>query len=248
MEVSTNGRDFARFPSVSLTPGPVGAYGTIEASNVHNLAGKHPNANGVCTGTPFDLDDLAGHPLVVSGAVDLNDIRYVRIVDVPGNGSFFDDATACLAPGTGPKWTHYPQNHPIYDMWPTLGLRRLRPGGHRRPPRAGALGRHQPRRDRGLSGLGRPGRRLAHPASGTTHWNSRCDLAQPKDLFIRWSRLRRFRGPVGPRRAMARRIQRKVRIYDRFAWQREATSRPREPSRWWSCWSSSPCSPCCWPC
>ena len=65
VEVS-DGRDFARFPSVALTPGRVGAYGTTDMGDVHNLAGKHPNAGGICTGTPFDLDDLAAQPDVLS--------------------------------------------------------------------------------------------------------------------------------------------------------------------------------------
>jgi hypothetical protein len=183
VEVSTNGRDFARFPSVSLTPGPVGAYGTIETSNVHNLAGKHPNANGVCAGTPFDLDDLAGHPLVVAGAVDLNDVRFVRIVDVPGNGSFFDEATACVAPGTGPEWTHYPQNHPIYDMWPTWDS-----GGFDLEA-IGVLQEQELSADVNLDGIV-DYRDLATLAGawqsqfGDDHWSSRCDLAQPRDRFI----------------------------------------------------------------
>ncbi|MFA5239313.1 MAG: hypothetical protein WC476_06350, partial [Phycisphaerae bacterium] len=50
VEVSSDGVNFARFPSVSLTAGAVGTLGTIEISNVFNLAGKHPNAGGVCTG------------------------------------------------------------------------------------------------------------------------------------------------------------------------------------------------------
>jgi len=183
VEVSTNGRDFARFPCVSLTPGPVGAYGTIETTNVHNLAGKHLNANGVCTGTPFDLDELAGHPLVATGIVDLNDIGYVRIVDVPGNGSFFDDATACVAPGTGPKWSPYPQNHPIYDMWPTWDS-----GGFDLEA-LGVLHEQELSADSNLDGIV-DYRDLAALAGawqsrfGDEHWNGRCDLARPKDLFI----------------------------------------------------------------
>ena len=146
--------------------GPVGAYGTIEIGNVHNLAGKHPNAGGICTGTPFDLDDLAGHPDVVSGTVDLNAIRYVRIVDVPGNGDFFDDAAALhrsryRAP-VGPLRGESSDLRLVAD----LGFRRLRPGGRRRPPRAGALGRHQPRWDRRCPGPGRIDRRLASPVRG----------------------------------------------------------------------------------
>jgi hypothetical protein len=183
VEVSTNGRDFARFPCVSLTSGAVGAYGTIEVSNVHNLAGKHPNAGGICTGTPFDLQDLVGHPLVVSGVVDLNDIRYVRIVDVPGNGSCYDEATTCIAPGTGPKWTHYTVNHPIYDMWPTWGS-----GGFDLEA-IGVLRAQELSADINLDGIVDEQDLAAlmdawHTHFGDAHWNSRCDLAEPKDLFI----------------------------------------------------------------
>ena len=183
VEVSTNGRDFARFPCVSLTPKPVGAYGTIEISNVHNLAGKHPNANGTCTGTPFDLEELAGHPLVLSGMVDLNDIRYVRIVDVPGDGSFFDDAVACVASGTGPQWTHYSENHPIYDMWPTWGS-----GGFDLEA-VGVLCEQELPADINLDGAV-DGWDLAALADawqrrfGDQRWNGRCDLACPKDLLV----------------------------------------------------------------
>jgi len=183
VEVSTNGRDFARFPCVSLTPGPVGAYGTIEISNVHNLAGKHPNANGVCVGTPFDLEDLAGHPLVVSGAVDLNDVRYLRIVDVPGSGSSFDDAALCVAPGTGPKWAPYAENHPIYDMWPTWGS-----GGFDLEA-IGVLHEQALSADINLDGRV-DGQDLAAFAEawlcqfGDKTWNARCDLARPADLLV----------------------------------------------------------------
>ncbi|NEO58112.1 MAG: hypothetical protein F6K54_36690 [Okeania sp. SIO3B5] len=48
-------------------------------------------------------DNLSGDlPSVTSGAVDINAIRFVRIVDIPGNGSFLD--------ATG---------DPIFDPWPT---------------------------------------------------------------------------------------------------------------------------------
>jgi len=121
VEVSSDGVQFARFPSVSLTPDPVGAYGTIELSNVFNLAGKHPNGGGVCTGTPFDLADLADEPSVRAGAVDVHDIRYVRIVDIPGNGHFQDAATFHIDPAGSPSWAAYTANHPVYDAWPTFG-------------------------------------------------------------------------------------------------------------------------------
>jgi len=121
VEVSSNGRDFVRFPGVSLTDGPVGMYGTIEISDVYNLAGKHPNANGVCTGTPFDLSELAEDPAVRDGRVDLNDIHYVRIVDIPGSGDFFDAAERHIDPASGPAWANYGLNHRIYDAWVTYG-------------------------------------------------------------------------------------------------------------------------------
>lgn len=103
VEVSTNGSAFARFPSVSLTPAPVDGFGTLDPTDVQNLAGKHPG--GVaheCQGTPFDLSDLAGDPLVTGGQVNLSEIRYVRVVDVIGNGSTKDKA-----------------GRPVYDPYPT---------------------------------------------------------------------------------------------------------------------------------
>jgi hypothetical protein len=118
VEVSTNGDDFARFPSVSLTPGAVGGYGSNDASDIYNLVGKHANAYGDSWGTPFDLNDLLAHPLVLEGKVDLDEINYVRIVDIPGNGSFLDDATDLVDPTTG---LPYASDHGIYDSWVTWG-------------------------------------------------------------------------------------------------------------------------------
>jgi len=103
VEVASNGTNFARFPSDSLTPAAVGAFGTFDPTNVYNLAGKHVN-NGASWGTPFDLDDLLTHPLVTGGQVNLNAIQYVRCVDIPGRGDFLDSA-----------------GHAIYDPWLTTG-------------------------------------------------------------------------------------------------------------------------------
>jgi hypothetical protein len=110
VEVSTDGLNFARFPSdylnfpdakqastsnnfADLTGTgklqPV-SYLSLDVSNIYNLAGKHVNDGNECWGTPFDLNDLWDDPLVISGLVDLNEIWYVRIVDIPGNGSFTD--------------------------------------------------------------------------------------------------------------------------------------------------------------
>lgn len=122
VEVSSDGEHFARFPSVSLTQGS-GSYLTIDITDVFNLAGKHPNSYVSCMGTPFDLDCLRDHPLVTGGLVDLNAIGYVRIVDVPGSGDFFDEAAGggFADPVSGPDWLPYAANHPIRDSWLTYG-------------------------------------------------------------------------------------------------------------------------------
>lgn len=164
VEVSTNGHDFARFPSLSLNKtfeGPFGqSFGGFDSRNVFNLAGKH--ANGF--GTPFDLRDLATNPLVTGGIVDLDDVRYVRLVDIPGSGDFLDS-----------------QGNPILDAWLTEGGSggfdfRLGPGvgvgviHATAVPEPGMLaflalgtvglgiaGRRMTRRDIGRRGIGLPG-------------------------------------------------------------------------------------------
>ncbi|MDP0499687.1 MAG: PEP-CTERM sorting domain-containing protein [Verrucomicrobiota bacterium JB022] len=105
VEVSSNGVDFVRFPSLSLNdaalPGGFGsAFSGFDVTNVYNLAGKHSAGFG----TPFDFDDLAGDALVTSGLVDLDSISFVRIVDIPGDGSFVDS-----------------EGNPILDNWATTG-------------------------------------------------------------------------------------------------------------------------------
>lgn len=114
VEVSSNGTDFARFPSISTNTTPVtgsGGFSGWDTTNIYNLAGKH--ANGF--GTPFDLDDLINDPLVLSGEIDLNDIQFVRLVDIPGSGDFLDSL-----------------GNPIFDAWLTTGTGgfdfRLSPG------------------------------------------------------------------------------------------------------------------------
>jgi hypothetical protein len=79
VEVSSDGKHFIRFPSVSLIQnqtqtGPFDYGG--KAEQLHNLAGKYQ----LFYGTPFDLEDLKG-----SSAIDLDSITHVRIVDVVGS-------------------------------------------------------------------------------------------------------------------------------------------------------------------
>jgi len=101
VEVSTDNISFARFPSKSLTAEPVYNRG-ININNVSNLGGVHPvlsnafenNLNPFnpqqAGGDPFDLDDLLDDTLVQDGLVDLDNINYVRLIDIPGDGSCFD--------------------------------------------------------------------------------------------------------------------------------------------------------------
>ena len=104
VEVSSDGSHFARFPSTSLTPSAVGPYGSIDPTNVHNLAGKHVNAYGNSWGTPFDLATWRAIRWCSRGRSTCNGIHYVRLIDIPGDGSSHDSA-----------------GRSIYDAWPTYG-------------------------------------------------------------------------------------------------------------------------------
>jgi len=183
VEVSSNGVDFVRFPAVSLTPAPTGPYGTLEISNVYNLAGKHPNAGGICTGTPFDLLEIADDPDVLLGLVDINDIRYVRIVDIPGSGDFYDRASAHPDPWSQPVGDRYSHNHPIYDAWVTFG------SGGLDIEAVGVLNEQKCSADIDLNGvvdIADLERLLSALNSrfGQPGWIARCDLAEPKDMVV----------------------------------------------------------------
>lgn len=183
VEVSSDGVNFARFPSVSLTAGAVGMYGTIEISNIFNLVGKHPNAGGVCTGTPFDLSELANDPRVLNGTVDLDNINYVRIVDIPGSGDFLDEATQHIDPCSWPNWDHYDINHPIYDAWVTWG------SGGLDIEAVGVLEEQEYSADINLDGTVDMFDFALFASSWQSHfgqgnWMARCDLTEPKDYII----------------------------------------------------------------
>jgi hypothetical protein len=79
VDVSSDGVNFFRFPAVSLTPTTtqVGGFGLLDASNLHNLAGKYTAGYG----TGFDLEELAG----ISPLLDINRVIEVRITDVGGS-------------------------------------------------------------------------------------------------------------------------------------------------------------------
>lgn len=78
VEVSSDGERFVRIPSISNIPveEQTGTYENTDPTLVHNLAGKYRQAYG----TPFDLEDIAD-----STGIDLNDVKFVRIVDVVGS-------------------------------------------------------------------------------------------------------------------------------------------------------------------
>ena len=95
VEVSSNGTNFFRFPNFSLTPGAIGAFGSLDPTNLDGLAGKYRGGYG----TPFDLDLLKTVP-----GLDVNAVRYVRIVDIVANGTALDS-----------------MGRPIYDPHPTVG-------------------------------------------------------------------------------------------------------------------------------
>lgn len=78
VEVSSDGVNFFRFPSSSLTAvsGNIGEGGSVDPTNIHNLAGKHLAGFG----TPFDLAELRSTSLLL----DLQRITHVRLIDAVG--------------------------------------------------------------------------------------------------------------------------------------------------------------------
>lgn len=99
VEVSSDAVTFLRFDHVYLGTGPMAAFDTMDPTHISGFAGKYRAGHG----TPFDLDDLANRQEVRDGHVDLDAIRYVRIVDVVGDGSERDSF-----------------GRAIYDPYPTV--------------------------------------------------------------------------------------------------------------------------------
>jgi hypothetical protein len=99
VEVSSDGINYFRFPSFSNTQpfSQIGTFGRLDATNIHNLAGKYQ----VNYGTPFDLEDLPNHSLLNKW-----NITHIKIIDVIGNIT--------------PQYTSYDsQNKKVNDPWPT---------------------------------------------------------------------------------------------------------------------------------
>ena len=99
VEVSSDGERYVRFPAYSETDTINGtsAFGYTNPEQIHNLAGKYP----LFYGTPFDLNELQD-----STGIDVQNIRFVRIVDVVGSL----DPRYCSRDVLGRK---------VADPWPT---------------------------------------------------------------------------------------------------------------------------------
>lgn len=101
VEVSSDGINFARFSSLSFQTEAVGPYGALDASEVTGVAGRYAGGYG----TGFDLAHLIGVETVATGRVDLDAVRFVRIVDIVGDGSARDSAGGVIY---DPTPTHGP--------------------------------------------------------------------------------------------------------------------------------------------
>ncbi len=100
VEVSSNGTDFFRFNSTSLTQTTtqLNNGGLIDPTNLNNLAGKYVTNFG----TPFDLAELDG----VSPLLNLNNVQFVRLIDVVGS--------------INPLYATFDsQSNMVNDPWPT---------------------------------------------------------------------------------------------------------------------------------
>jgi len=104
--VSTNGMDYAFWPTGCGRTTPVGPYEYVDPSDYAGFAGVNqtfanvgppPDGNALDPfdpatggGDAFDLADLADDPLVAAGTVDLDRIYYVKLIDVLGDGTESD--------------------------------------------------------------------------------------------------------------------------------------------------------------
>lgn len=99
VEVSSDGINYFRFPASSNTQTAVqvGGFGTLDATKLHNLAGKYRAQYG----TPFDLEELKDEV-----NLDVNNILYVKVIDAVGsiNSSFA---------------TYDSRDSMVNDPWPT---------------------------------------------------------------------------------------------------------------------------------
>jgi prepilin-type processing-associated H-X9-DG protein/prepilin-type N-terminal cleavage/methylation domain-containing protein len=120
VEVSSDNVHYVAFPTLSTTKSNPGPYGSINPAAVSGFAGVNPvYANTdpdagnsinpfdptVAGGDAFDLSTLAGLPaaqtLEQQGYLNLNDIQYVRIIDVVDGTSVDSSGNTIYCPGSG---------------------------------------------------------------------------------------------------------------------------------------------------
>jgi hypothetical protein len=119
VEVSSDGTHFSRFPNFYATNIVIGTYAGHDTTMIYGLASKYKQAYG----TPFDLHELTEtYNTAMSGSnsvytaeyksaltnnfpyLDTNNVRYVRIIDIIGDGSAKESS-----------------GRSIYDPTPTFG-------------------------------------------------------------------------------------------------------------------------------
>lgn len=95
VDASSDATNWARFPVTYLNtdvlfqssvPDSPDHWLSQDATMMDGLAGKIISQYG----TPFSLSVLTNDPKVLSGLVNLNNIRYIRLTDVIGDGSIMD--------------------------------------------------------------------------------------------------------------------------------------------------------------
>jgi autotransporter-associated beta strand protein len=118
VEVSSDNIHYVRFPDSSSTTTDPGPFGSINPNNISGFAGVTPvyantsPSNGInpfnaatAGGDAFDLSTLAALPaaqtLVHQGYLNLDDIQYVRIVDVIDGVSVDSNGNTIYCPGSG---------------------------------------------------------------------------------------------------------------------------------------------------
>ncbi len=100
IEVSSDGESFVRFPNYYFAQQALGSFDERADIQDIGLAGHSMAGQGV----GFDLTQLTHYPEVRLGQVDLNQIRFVKVVDIVGDGEARDTLMS-----------------PIYDPYPTQG-------------------------------------------------------------------------------------------------------------------------------
>jgi len=82
VEVSSDGVHFTRFPSLYRGPQAAGPFAMLGPDVQYGLAGRYRAGFGA----PYDLATLRQHPDVQGRRLNLADVRFVRVLDIIGDG------------------------------------------------------------------------------------------------------------------------------------------------------------------